>query len=139
MQEKLELRIDPGTVIVPIIDDKDGTTLGEFKFNPNDPDILKRYETVVEKMESISVPDDAGADEIFAVSDELKAQMDYLLNCKVSDGIFAVCNPLTLTADGDFYIEKVIAGIAALIEQTTDARLEKKKAKIRKATEKYHK
>ncbi|MCD8047114.1 MAG: hypothetical protein LUD80_00725 [Clostridiales bacterium] len=53
--------------------------------------------------------------------------------------MFAKCNPLTLTADGDFYVENVLDGIAGLINSQTSQRVERKKAKIRKATAKYHK
>lgn len=53
--------------------------------------------------------------------------------------MFAVCNPLTLVSDGDFYVEKVLEGIGNLIEQVTNQRLEKKKTKIQKATAQYHK
>lgn len=134
-----ELKLDAGFITVPIRDVNDGKELGSFKFNPNDLDIVKRYEKASTVLEGIVVPDDAGEEAIFEVSDKIKEQLDFLLNCKVSDDIFAICNPLTLTTDGDFFVEKVIDGIAGLIEQTMDVRLEKKKAKIRKATSAYHK
>lgn len=135
-QETIKLSIDTGSIVVNI-DDK-GEIIGSFKFNPNDPDIVKRYEKVISALESITVPEDADANSIFLVSDELKKQIDYLLNYNVSDEIFAKCNPLTLTASGDFYVENVISGVASLIESFMNQRLEKKKAKIRKATAKYH-
>jgi hypothetical protein len=43
-----------------------------------------------------------------------------------------------LTANGDFYAENVLTGITNLIEKTMDTRLKAKRAKIAKATEKYH-
>ena len=135
----LELKVDTGAVTVPIVDEKDGELIGEFKFNPNDLDIVKRYEKVVEALESINLEEDADGDAILKVSDEIKVQIDYLLNYSVSSEIFAKCNPLTLTTDGDFFVEKVIEGIASLIEKVMDQRLKKKKAKIQKATAKYHK
>lgn len=139
-QEKIfELRTNTGKITVPIIDEKDDEIIGRFSFNPNDLDIISRYEKVVEAFDTISVPDDADADAIFAVSDEIKKQMDYLLNYPVSDEIFAKCNPLTLTDTGDFFVENVLVGIGEIIEQVTDQRLKKKQAKIKKATAKYHK
>lgn len=135
--EIMKLSVDTGSVLVDI-DDK-GEIIGRFKFNPNDLDIVRRYEKAAEALETISVPDDASAEELLKVSDEIKVQIDYLLNYNVSDEIFKKCNPFTLTTDGDFYAEKVIEGIAGLIEQVTNQRLEKKKAKIQKATSKYHK
>lgn len=136
-QERMTLSVDTGSVIVDI-DDK-GEVIGHFKFNPTDLDIVRRYEKVIASLETITVPEDADADAILAVSDEIKKQMDYLLNYEVSSGIFATCNPLTLTENGDFYCENVIEGIGGLIEKIMDARIEKKTAKIQKATAKYHK
>lgn len=134
-----ELRTDTGAITVPVIDEKDGEIIGKFKFNPNDLDIVKRYEKVAVALGNITVPEDADTEEILKISDEIKKQFDYLLNYNVSAELFAKCNPLTLTANGDFYVENIINGIAGIIEQATDQRLEKKKAKIRKATAKYHK
>lgn len=138
MAQNYELSIETGKVSVPIREKADGELIGQFAFNPNDLDILKRYEIVVNALEKIKVPKDADADAILAVSDELKKQMDYLLNFPVSDDIFAKCNPLTLTENGNFYIENVIDGIAGLIEQVMNTRIEKKRKKIEKATAKYH-
>lgn len=137
-EKRLELVIkDSGFVTVPIID-RDGSELGSFKFNPNDFDILKRYEHVVKELENLEVPENAGEEALFAVSDKIKELLDYLLNFKVSQDIFAICNPLSLTGDGDFFAERIIEGIGGLIESTMNQRLAKKQAKIRKATEKYH-
>lgn len=136
---KMELKIDAGFVTVPIIDDKDSGLLGKFKFNPNDLDIVKRYEHVIKEFESITVPENLDPDTLFKISDKIKEQFDYLLNFSVADDIFSVCNPFTLTSDGDFYMEKVLEGVASLIEQTTNQRLNKKAAKIKKATQKYTK
>lgn len=138
-ENAFELRVDTGAVTVPIYDSNDGELLGEFKFNPNDMDIVKRYEQVADALNKISVPEDAGNEALFAVSDEMKKQLDFLLNYPVSAGIFAKCNPLTLTANGDFYIENVIEGIGNLIEKTMKVRLDKKMEKVRRATEKYNK
>lgn len=137
MQEKMKLSVDTGSMLIDI-EDK-GEVIGQFRFNPNDLDIIKRHEVVVKNLEGITLDEGSDVDSIFGVTDEIKRQIDYLLNYNVSSEIFAKCNPLTLTADGDFYVEKVLEGIAGLIEETMNKRLEKKKAKIRKATAKYHK
>lgn len=136
-KEKMTLSVDTGSVLIDLEDN--GEVIGQFRFNPNDIDIVKRYEKVIGDLENITVSENPDSDEIFRLSDEIKKQFDYLLNYNVSSGIFAKCNPFTLTADGDFYFEKVMDGIAGLIEKTMDQRLAKKKAKISKATAKYHK
>lgn len=136
-QEILTLHVDTGAQIINI-DDK-GEIIGQFRFNPTDLDIVKRYEKVVEKMSAITLPEEPDEKDILAVSDEIKDSFDYLLNYKVYDGIFAKCNPLTPITNGDFYFENVMEGIANLIEKTMNQRIEKKRAKIQKATSKYHK
>ena len=98
-QEKMKLSVDTGSVLIDV-DDK-GETIGQFRFNPSDADIVRRYETVVDALDAITVAKDAGADELLKISDEIKKQFDYLLNYNVSEGIFAKCNPFSLTASGD--------------------------------------
>lgn len=134
---KLVLEVDTGAVEVEVRDK--GETIGTFKFNPNDMDIVKRYEHVMEALQKLEIPEDGGEEVIFAVSDEIKKQIDYLLNYKVSDSIFSKCNPLTLTTAGDFYCEDVLEKIANIIERVTEQRIKKKKTKIKRATEKYSK
>lgn len=134
---KLILDVDTGAVEVEIRDK--GETIGTFKFNPNDADIIKRYEHMVEALQKLEIPEDVGEETIFMVSDEIKKQMDYLLNYNVADSIFSKCNPLTLTTSGDFYCEDVLEKIAGIIEKVTKQRIDKKKAKIKKATVKYGK
>lgn len=132
--KKIVLDVDTGSVIVEIRDK--GETIGEFKFNPNDADIIKRFESVSVALEKLEIPE-SSEEAIFMVSDEIKKQFDYLLNYNVSENIFCKCNPLTLTASGDFYCENVLEKIANIIEHETDQRIKKKKAKIKKATKKY--
>lgn len=133
--QKLVLDVDTGSVVVEIRDK--GETIGEFKFNPNDADIIKRYENVVEALEKLQIPEDSKEEVLFVVSDEIKKQFDYLLNYNVSENIFCKCNPLTMTASGDFYCEDVLEKISHIIEKVTEQRINKKKAKIQKATAKY--
>ena len=136
-QEVMTLSVDTGSALINV-DDK-GEIIGQFRFNPSDMDIVRRYETVVDALNAITIAEDAGADELLKISDEIKKQFDYLLNYNVSEGIFAKCNPFSMTAGGDFYFENVLDGIAGLIEKTTNQRIEKKRKKIEKATAKYHK
>ena len=133
----MTLSVDTGSLLINI-DDK-GDVIGQFRFNPSDIDIAKRYKKVADKFNSISLAEEPSDEEIFAVTDEIKKQFDYLLNYNVSDEIFKKANPLTPIKGGNFYCENVLEGISGLIEKVTNERLEKKKAKIQKATAKYHK
>lgn len=136
-QKILKLSVDTGSVLIDIEDR--GEKIGEFRFNPADIDIVRRYEKVAEFLDNTNLSQDAGAEEVLAFTDKIKEQFDYLLNYKVSNALFAKCNPLTPLANGDFYCEHVLEGIAGLIESVMGQRIAKKKAKIQKATAKYHK
>lgn len=135
--QRTKLSVDTGGMLVEV-DDR-GEKIGEFRFNPTDLDIVNRYEKVVEYFNSIKFDKDSQPQEVLDFSEKLKEQFDYLLNYKVSDALFAKCNPLTPLVNGDFYCEHVLEGIAGLIEKEMGKRLAKKKAKIQRATAKYHK
>lgn len=133
--KKLILNVDTGSVEVEIRDK--GEPIGTFKFNPNDMDIVNRYENVIESLQKMEISNENTEEAAFKISNEIKKQFDYLLNYNVSEKIFCKCNPLTLTTNGDFYCEDVLEKIANIIEQVTEQRIKKKKAKIKKATAKY--
>lgn len=133
--KKLIIEVDTGSVTVEIRDK--GVAIGTFEFNPNDLDIVKRYENVIEELQKMNFPEDSDETAVFALSDEIKKQFDYLLNYNVSESIFCKCNPLTLTTSGDFYCENVLEQIAGVIEKVTEQRIKRKQAKIKKATAKY--
>lgn len=134
-EEKIILDTDTGSTMVEIRDK--GEPIGQFRFNPNDPDIIKRCEHVVEALDKLTVPEDSNEEAVFAISDEIKKHFDYLLNYNVSEEIFCKCNPLTLTKNGDFYCEDVLNKIIGIIEKVSDQRLKKKEAKVKKAVAKY--
>ena len=136
--EEIRKKVKTGAVNVVLTNEND-EEIGKFSFNPNDLNIIKRYDEVVKKLDSIELSEDAKEDEIFELTDEIEKQIDYLLNAKTAKGIFAECNPLTLTESGDFFVEIILEQIGDIVEQVTDKRIKKKQAKIKKATSKYHK
>ena len=136
-QQTYELKVDTGAITVPIIDN--GEEIGRFRFNPSDWDIIRRFEKTVKFFEGLQVKDDMTEAEFFEITDGIKTQFDFLLNYEVSGEIFGRCNPLSLTSDGDTFVEVVLEGIAGIIEKVTDQRLAKKSVQIKKATAKYHK
>lgn len=138
MSKVRELNVDTGNIVVKV-KDNNGVEIGEFCFNPSDPDITRRYEEVVKVLESYKFDEDPSMEELLKFSDELKDQFDYLFNYKVSDALFAKCNPLTPLADGEFYCVKVLDGLADLIAEVSSERLAGKKARINAATAKYRK
>ena len=137
LQNTMKLKVDTGKIVVPI-EDADGESLGEMAFIPTDSDILKRYKSVVEFFNNVSFSEDLAEEEVVKFSDEIRKQLDYLFGYNVSDSVFQKCGPLTVITGGNFYFESVLNGIVGIIEQITNERVEKKLAKIRKATAKYH-
>lgn len=136
--EELRRKVKTGALNVILTNEGD-EEIGRFPFNPVDLNIVRRYEEVVTNLEKMELPEDATEQDILELSDKLEGQIDYLLNSKASKSVFAICNPLTLTESGDFFIENIIVEIADIIEQVTNKRIKKKQAKIKRATSKYHK
>lgn len=136
--EELSLKIDTGAVRVRLYDEYD-EELGSFKFIPTDARMIERWEETVKLLGNIMVKENLDENEYKEIESKLSDVIDYLLNYKVSADIFAKCSPLTVATDGDFYFEKVLNGVADCIEKVFNTRLERKKAKINKALEKYNK
>lgn len=134
--ENIKVKVNTGAVNV-IIGDEFNEEIGSFKFIPTDLDIVDRYEKAIEEFENITLSDDADFSEFKKISDQIKDIFDYLLNYKVSDTLFKVCNPLTPISNGDFYFEACLETIGNIVEETLDKRLAKKKARIQKVTSKY--
>ena len=109
--EELRRKVKTGALNV-VLTNEDDAEIGRFSFNPVDLNIIRRYEEVVANLEKMEVPEDATEKDILELSDRLEEQIDYLLNSKASKSVFAICNPLTLTESGDFFIENIIVEIA---------------------------
>ena len=105
--EELRRKVKTGALNV-ILTNEDDEEIGRFPFNPVDLNIVRRYEEVVTNLEKMELPEDATEQDILELSDKLEGQIDYLLNSKASKSVFAICNPLTLTESGDFFIENII-------------------------------
>lgn len=136
--EELRRKVKTGALNVILTNESD-EEIGRFSFNPSDLNIVKRYDEVLKNLNNMEITEDATEKDVLALSEELEKQIDYLLNTKSSKNIFSICNPLTLTENGDFFIENILEEIANVIEDVTDKRLKKKAAKIKRATSKYHK
>lgn len=131
------LSIDSGVVNIPVNDN--GEIIGHIRFNPNDIDIVRRYESVIETLNKVTLPDKPTTEELLEFSDIIKAQIDALLGYPVSDVLFSKCNPLSPITNGDLFFENVLEGLKVLIETTFKQKIEKKRKKIQAATSKYHK
>ncbi len=108
---------------------------GGFWWNPSDLDIVKRCEKVIEHFSTLEIKPDS---ELFAVSDEIKGQFNYLLDSpKASDELFKHSNPLTPRQDGELYAEYVLNLLVDFIGKEMNVRMQKSSARIKKYTEKY--
>nr|DAH14471.1 MAG TPA: tail assembly chaperone [Caudoviricetes sp.]DAH31908.1 MAG TPA: tail assembly chaperone [Caudoviricetes sp.]DAR11978.1 MAG TPA: hypothetical protein [Bacteriophage sp.] len=119
------------------IKDTRGNVTGGFYWNPSDLDVAKRCEKVVEVFENLHVDENAGDDELYKVSDEIKKQFEYLLNTDVS-ALFQI-NPLSPRPDGTLYAEYLLDVITTFIETEMDVRIKHTSARIKKYTDKYKK
>lgn len=142
MADTLILTVDTGAIPVEVRD-KDGETLGTFKFIPTDTGIIGRYDKVIEFFNSIEftdeMTDEETAEKVKELDTKIGEQFNFLFGYKVADGIFGKCAPCTVTENGDMYFEVVLEQIAGLIEKVMKTRIEKKLKKIRKYTDKYKK
>ena len=142
MAEVSRLRVETGALTVEVEDER-GAVIGAFDFNPADSNILKRYGAVVDFFNGVAfdeeLPQEAQIAAMNKLADDIAGQFDYLLGQGVSAGLFDKCGPLTVTKNGDFFFEQALEGVGAIIESVTKKRLDKKLAKIKKATEKYEK
>lgn len=119
------------------IKDTRGNVTGGFYWNPSDLDVANRCEKVVEVFEKLHVDENAGDEELYKVSDEIKKQFEYLLNTDVS-ALFQN-NPLSPRPDGTLYAEYLLDVITTFIETEMDVRIKRTSARIKKYTGKYKK
>lgn len=136
--EEMKLTVDTGAVNIAVQDEADGSVIGSFKFIPTDMDIIRRYGKVVDYFNGVTFPENPSEEEYLKLDDEIRGQLDYLLNGSVSEGVFAKCAPLTMISNGDFFFETIIEGIGKLIEKTMKTRIDKKMKRVKAATSKYH-
>lgn len=141
MAENMKLTVNTGALVIDLEDEK-GRKLGQFDFIPTDSNILDRYGKVVDYFNSVKFKEEMTAEqseeEMKKYAQSVRDQFDFLFDHPVSNEVFAHCGPLTVVANGDFYFETVLEGIAGLIEKVLDQRIQKKLNKIKKATGKYH-
>ena len=116
------IKLNTGEVTYELKDES-GAHIGEIRFNPADFDLIKRAEAVEKFFTEYEIPDALDLESFFACGDEIKKQFDYLLNRPVSEQLFAVCNPLTLLADGTYYFTQLLTVIMDLVNTETKKRI----------------
>lgn len=132
-----EIIIDDGCETWSIKTQK-GEEYAKLTFNPSDPDIVNRFEKIVKDINDKNFNGDS-AEQIKEINEFLVEKMSELLNRDTSEELFGRQCPTAILGDGDMFIDKLFDIIPKIIEERTDARIEKKMKKIKQATAKYHK
>ncbi len=118
----------------------DEEVTGWFWWNPSDLDIVKRCEKVMDFFEHMQVPQkDDTTETLFALSDTIKQQFDYLISPGASENLFKYANPLSPREDGSLFAEYVLKQLVSFIESELNIRMKKTTANIEKYTAKYNK
>lgn len=120
---------------------KFGKELGIITINPADMNITKRYEQVVQVFNGLAddIGDAEGTPSLDEAEEKLCNQIDYLLADAVSETLFKVTSPFSMTKSGEFFAENVLNAIAAVIEKEIGIRVRKAKSRIDRYTKKYSK
>lgn len=117
-----------------------GRVMGGFWWNPSDLNIIKRCEKVMDFFEHMEVQKkDDETENLFAISDVIKEQFDFLISPGASEVLFKEANPLSPREDGSLYAEYILGQIVNFIESELKVRIKKTTAKIEQYTSKYKK
>lgn len=117
---------------------KQGEVFAKFTLNGADTGIVSRYEELQKFLESyeLDVDEVNVIEKLDKLNADLIEQFNKLLLQDTSNTLFMRYTPTTLFANGDMFCEVAFENIGKFIEQELDVRIEKKMAKIRKATAK---
>ena len=119
----------------------DGEIMGYFYFNPADPEIFERCNSVQEKLREITktISDNASIEEVQKLNKEIRKQMEYLLGESASNTFFRYNSPLSITSNGSIYAIYIFDIIYDFISKEIAQRSKKVNAAMDKYTEKYKK
>lgn len=138
MEEIRDIIIDDGVQTYRIKNQR-GQEIGTFDINPADLDMVRRFEEVAAYLDGLSVElEKEDAEKAFEkATEEIKEKFDYLFKADVSKSFFAVMNPFTPLASGEFFIENVIDAIGKVVQEVFKVRTRKVNARVNKYTDKY--
>lgn len=128
-----EIKVTTGAVKYTFKDEFDDE-IGVLKFNPGDMNILRRYEDVQKWFGKLEIKNDMTQDDFFELTDNMKKQLDYLLNTDTAE-VFKVCNPLTPTGEGKVFFLNVLEVIENLIRKSMETKMDKYNAAIKDIVE----
>jgi len=145
IKNNLSIVVDDGYERVEI-KNKFGNVVGEFYFNPTDMGIIKRFNdiskkfnTVVEPLKDISINADGTAEGEFDTAKLEEAEnrlyelCDYLFGGNMSKAFFGKIAPFS-PVNGHFYCENALNGVAGYVSNRFDEEVKKINSRVEKYT-----
>lgn len=133
------IKINDGSKSYEIVN-QNNKKLGVFTFNPSDTNIIEKYNSVVESLETTTDKMKTGEKEdMIAAADVLREKMDGLFGEDTSKTFFSITGPLTPLENGQLFVENVLEAIGAIVEKEMKIRVKKLRVRMDKYTEKYNK
>lgn len=146
--EEMSIVVDDGAVKVPI-KNLMGEEVGVFYFNPTDIGIVKRFNDVAEKFNSVIEPlqniniNPDGTGETVAdvaaleeAENRLYELVNYLFGANTASAFFGKVNPFS-PVQGKFYAENVLNAVANYISAKFEAETKKVNERVLKYTHGY--
>lgn len=130
-----ELVINDGSVLY-VLKNERGEQFARLSFNPVDTGLIERYNKVQKVMSEYEFMTDSDdfETEIVKLDQMVKEQFNTLFGKNVEQDLFSLYNPCAVFGDGDFYCEVLFNQIGIIIEKESGALVDKKIAKIKKAS-----
>lgn len=140
--------IDDGCIDIPV-KNQFGDSIGVFRFNPSDINIVNRYNEAADKFKDVIEPlidaningNGEGSDEksisiLNEAGDKMADLMDYVLAGNSREAFFRTTHIFT-PVNGRFYCEVVYEAIGNFIGKKFDAEIKRLNARIDKHTHGY--
>lgn len=95
--------------------DESGKLLGKITFNPNDADIVKRFDKVMKRLEDFLKKTDE--EQSKDINGFIYDNIDYLLDEDNSKEIFSILKPSAVLESGQYFFEQILSVIGTIIEK----------------------
>lgn len=147
-KEELCIVVDDGTITVPIKNTL-GEKVGEFRFNPTDFNIVKRYNKLANDFGDIIKPlseanisatgegeDEQSIEILNRVEQQLFEAVNYMFNGNMAEAFFGSVHAFS-PVDGKFYCENVLNAVGQFISARFDEEIKQISTRVEKYTHGY--
>ncbi len=111
--------------------DEAGNVVGVLRFNPYDPDIIRRSEEFKKWASELKLSDELSMKDLLKLSDEVRERFDLFLNRKASEELFKANSPIAILDNGEFYFQQMITIVRDIIEDVVKNRNKKIDAAVK--------